>query len=130
MTSRSKELAKVASVQGKEIAYVREQGIESFREAMDSVKKYLERFDTSSPNLYVTRNKQILAACQMTSVMDYSSSLMQRVAYAACMVRVATTMNDGLESGLEKEEIKIKISKVIEETAGMFGLHKKSSKRK
>lgn len=125
--SRAKRLAKIAKQQGADIAHLRLLGIESFRAMTDSVKRYLEEHDSSSPNLYVTIIKQIDAACQI--VPKASPTRRQLIARAACLDRFAEVQDYGIDHGFDKEEIKRNRKEVVANTAAFFGLGNKASQR-
>lgn len=42
--------------------------LEAYKPAMDAMKLYLEIHGSGSPNFYMTRNKQVAAACQMSVI--------------------------------------------------------------
>lgn len=125
--ARAKTIATVAAQQGTDIAHVRLLGIEAFQVMTDSVKRYLAQFETTSPNLYVTINQQINAACQIEKANARNVTRRQLIARAACLEKFAEAQDDGLNNGLSKEEIKKLRKEAIAGAAAFFGLGNKAS---
>lgn len=121
-TTRARTLARLATQHGQDIAHVRLLGIEAFKAMTDSVQRYLDRFATTSPNLYATLSLQIHAACQMTRADDPTATRRQLIARAACLEKCAEAQDEGLRNGLAKEEIKAARQQAIADTAAFFGL--------
>ena len=96
---------------------------------MDALKAYLVIHGSSSPNLYRTRNKQVLAACQIASANDATPR--QILAVATCYQKMEEAILFGLEHHLDKEDIKRLINEAIESAAHFFGLgNQKAVKRR
>lgn len=126
-TTRARTLARIAAQSGQDIAHVRLLGIEAFKAMTDSVQRYLDRFATTSPNLYQTISLQIHAACQMTRADDPTATRRQLIARAACLEKFAEAQDAGLQNGLDKDEIKAARKQAIAETAAFFGLGNKKA---
>lgn len=94
--------------------------LDAYKPAMDALKAYLVIHGSSSPNLYRTRNKQILAACQIASASDATPR--QILAVATCYQKMEEAILFGLEHQLDKEDLKRLINEAIESAAAFFGL--------
>lgn len=94
--------------------------LDAYRPAMDALKAYLVIHGSSSPNLYRTRNKQILAACQIASPNDATPK--QILAAVTCYQKMEEAILFGLEHHLDKEDLKRLINEAIASAAAFFGL--------
>lgn len=101
--------------------------LDAYKPAMDALKAYLVIHGSSSPNLYRTRNKQVLAACQIASASDATPR--QILAVATCYQKMEEAILFGLEHQLDKEDIKRLINEAIESAAHFFGLGNKASQK-
>lgn len=116
------------AIQGDELALQLHQiTLEAYKPAMDAIKVYLEIFGSSSPNFYMTKNKQVAAACQMSGVNDPNATRKQRLAAATCYEMICEAIIQSLEAGLDKEQVKQTMNDAIERAAAFFGLGKKKA---
>ena len=99
--------------------------LDAYKPAMDALKAYLVIHGSSSPNLYRTRNKQVLAACQIASASDATPR--QVLAVATCYQKMEEAILFGLEHQLDREDIKRLINEAIESAAAFFGLGNKQA---
>lgn len=99
--------------------------LDAYKPAMDALKAYLVIHGSSSPNLYRTRNKQVLAACQIASASDATPR--QILAVATCYQKMEEAILFGLEHQLDKEDIKRLINEAIASAAAFFGLGNKQT---
>jgi len=99
--------------------------LDAYKPAMDALKAYLVIHGSSSPNLYRTRNKQVLAACQIASANEATPK--QILAVATCYQKMEEAILFGLEHQLDKEEIKRLINEAIESAAQFFDLGNKKA---
>ena len=99
--------------------------LDAYKPAMDALKAYLVIHGSSSPNLYRTRNKQVLAACQKASANDATPR--QILAVATCYQKKEEAIQFGLEHQQDKEDIKRLINEAIENAAAFFGLGNKQT---
>jgi hypothetical protein len=101
--------------------------LETYKPAMDAMKLYLEIHGSQSPNFYMTRNKQVAAACQMNGVNDPSATRKQRIAAITCYEMIHESIMRCLELGISKEETKKMLNEAIEKAAAFFGLGNKKA---
>lgn len=101
--------------------------LEAYKPAMDALKRYLEIFGSQSPNFYMTKNKQVAAACQMNGLNDPSASRKQRIAAMTCYEMIYETIMRCLEMGFDKEQVKQAMNDAINRAAEFFGLGNKKA---
>lgn len=99
--------------------------LEAYKPAMDALKRYLEIFGSQSPNFYMTKNKQISAACQMNGINDPTATRKQRIAAMTCYEMIYETIMRCLELGFDKEQVKQAMNEAINKAAEFFGLGNK-----
>jgi hypothetical protein len=118
----------LAAIQGDELALqLHHITLEAYKPAMDAIKKYLEIFGSQSPNFYMTKNKQVIAACQMQGINDPTATRKQRIAAAACYEMLLDAILRSFELGLKKEEVKKAMNDAINSAAEFFGLGNKKA---
>ena len=116
------------AIQGDELALQLHQiTLEAYKPAMNAIKVYIEIFGSSSPNFYMTKNKQVAAACQMNGLNDPNATRKQRLAAATCYEMICEAIMQSLEAGLDKEQVKQTMNDAIERAAAFFGLGKKKA---
>lgn len=101
--------------------------LETYKPAMDAIKLYLEIFGSQSPNFYMTKNKQVAAACQMNGLNDPDATRKQRLAAMTCYEMIMESIMDGLQSGLGKEQVKQMMNDAINRAAEFFNLGNKKA---
>ncbi len=101
--------------------------LEAYKPVMDALKLYLEIYGSGSPNFYMTKNKQVAAACQMNGVNDPSASRKQRIAAMTCYEMLLDAIVTGLENDLDKERIKEMMNDAINRAAAFFNLGNKKA---
>ena len=101
--------------------------LEAYKPAMDALKRYLEIFGSQSPNFYMTKNKQVAAACQMNGLNDPSATRKQRIAAMTCYEMIYETIMRCLEMGFDKEQVKQAVNDAINQAAEFFGLGNKKA---
>lgn len=101
--------------------------MEAYKPAMDACKLYLEIYGSGSPNFYMTRNKQVAAACQMNGINDPGATRKQRLASATCYEMIHESITRCIELGLSKQETKNALNGAIEKAAEFFGLGNKKA---
>lgn len=101
--------------------------MEAYKPAMDACRLYLEIYGSGSPNFYMTRNKQVAAACQMNGINDPSATRKQRLAAATCYEMIHESIMRCIELGLSKEDTKKTLNEAIEKAAAFFGLGNKKA---
>ena len=101
--------------------------MEAYKPAMDACRLYLEIYGSGSPNFYMTRNKQVAAACQMNGINDPSATRKQRLAAATCYEMIHESIMRCIELGLSKEDTKKTLNDAIEKAAAFFGLGNKKA---
>lgn len=116
------------AIQGDELA-LRQHAIllEAYKPTMDAIKLYLEIHGSQSPNFYMTKNKQVAAACQMNGLNDPGATRKQRIAAMTCYEMLMEAIMAGIESGLDKERIKEMMNDAINKAAEFFGLGNKQA---
>lgn len=102
-------------------------GLESYKPCMDAIKLYLSVHGSSSPNLYMTKNKQIAAACQMNGINDPDATRKQRLCALTCYELIYEAVMSAMQLGLEKEDAKKMLNDAIDRAAEFFGLGNKKS---
>jgi len=138
--SSKKSITKLEQAQGTDVAHLRVLSIEAFKPCMDAVQKFsvygkgstlLETPVVSKKgqtiNPYLVLNKQINAACQMEKADDPNASLRQRLARTNILFAVAETLSNGMDSQIEREEVKRIRDAAITEEASRLGLGNKKS---
>jgi len=94
------------AIQGDELALQLYQiTLETYKPAMDAIKLYLEIHGSQSPNFYMTKNKQVSAACQMNGLNDPNATRKQRIAAMTCYELLMEAIMTGLELSLDKEQV-------------------------
>jgi hypothetical protein len=101
--------------------------LEAYKPAMDALKLYLEIHGSQSPNFYMTRNKQVIAACQMNGINDPNATRKQRLAAITCYEMIHEAITQCLELGLGKEETKKELNDAVAKAAEFFGLGNKKA---
>jgi hypothetical protein len=101
--------------------------LEAYKPAMDALKLYLEIHGSQSPNFYMTRNKQVMAACQMNGINDLNATRKQRLAAITCYEMIHEAIMLCLELGLGKEETKKELNDAVAKAAEFFGLGNKKT---
>jgi hypothetical protein len=118
----------LAAIQGDELVLqLHHITLEAYKPAMDAIKKYLEIFGSQSPNFYMTKNKQVIAACQMQGINDPTATRKQRIAATACYEMLLEAILRSFELGLKKEEVKKAMNDAINSAAEFFGLGNKKA---
>lgn len=107
--------------------HIHQLGLEAYKPAMDALKLYLEVYGSGSPNLYMTKNKQIAAACQMSGINDPSATRKQRLCALTCYELIYEAVMNALQMGLEKEDAKKMLNDAIDRAAKFFGLGNKKT---
>ena len=116
------------AIQGDELALQLYQiTLETYKPAMDAIKLYLEIHGSQSPNFYMTKNKQVAAACQMNGLNDPGASRKQRIAAMTCYEMLMEAIMTGIESGLDKEWVKQMMNDAINRAAEFFNLGNKKA---
>jgi hypothetical protein len=111
--------------------HLKQLSLEAYKPAMDACKLYLEIHGSQSPNFYMTRNKQVAAACQMSGINDPNATRKQQLAAITCYEFIHESIMRCIELGLGKEETKKTLNEAIEKAAEFFGLgNKKAAKRR
>ena len=141
--SRTKQLAKVAASSGAAIAHYRYMELESYGPCMDAIKTFSTYGKGSalidSPqvskkgqpiNPFLVFNRRINARCQLQSADDPLATREQRLARANMLFQAERIYTDGINNQEERDEIKARISAVLDEEAARFGLGTKSATRK
>jgi len=101
--------------------------LEAYKPAMDALKRYLEIFGSQSPNFYMTKNKQIIAACQMNGLNDPNATRKQVLAATTCYEMIYETIMRCLEMGMDKDQVKQSMNDAINKAAEFFGLGNKKA---
>ena len=116
------------AIQGDELALQQHAILlEAYKPAMDAIKLYLEIHGSQSPNFYMTKNKQIAAACQMNGLNDPSATRKQRIAAMTCYEMLMEAIMAGIESGIGKEQVKQMMNDAINSAAEFFNLGNKKA---
>jgi hypothetical protein len=101
--------------------------LDNYKPAMDAMKRYLEIFGSQSPNFYMTKNKQVIAACQMNGLNDPNATRKQVLAATTCYEMLYETIMRCMEMGLDKEQVKQEMNDAINKAAEFFGLGNKKA---
>ena len=116
------------AIQGDELALQLYQiTLETYKPAMDAIKLYLEIHGSQSPNFYMTKNKQVSAACQMNGLNDPNATRKQRIAAMTCYELLMEAIMTGLELSLDKEQVKQRMNDAISRAAEFFNLGNKKA---
>lgn len=99
--------------------------LEAYKPLMNAIKHYLTIHGSQSPNFYMTKNKQVAAACQMTGINDPDASRKQRIAAMTCYEMLLEAIMTGLENNLGKDRIKAMMNDAINSAAEFFNLGNK-----
>jgi len=101
--------------------------LEAYKPTMDAIKLYLDIHGSQSPNFYMTKNKQVAAACQMNGLNDPNATRKQRIAAMTCYEMLMEAIMTGIESGLDKERVKQMMNDAINRAAEFFNLGNKKA---
>ena len=101
--------------------------LDAYKPLMDAMKHYLEIHGSQSPNFYMTKNKQVAAACQMTGINDPDATRKQRIAAMTCYEMLLEAIMTGLENNLGKDRIKEMMNDAINKAAEFFNLGNKKA---
>jgi hypothetical protein len=116
------------AIQGDELALQQHSILlETYKPTMDAIKLYLEIHGSQSPNFYMTKNKQVSAACQMNGLNDPCATRKQRIAAMTCYELLMEAIMAGIESGLGKEQVKQMMNDAINRGAEFFNLGNKKA---
>lgn len=101
--------------------------LEAYKPAMDALKLYKEIYGSQSPNLYMSKNKQVAAICQMNGINDPVASRKQRIAAMTCYEMIHETIMRCLEMGMDKDQVKQSVNDALQSTGEFFGLGNKKA---
>jgi hypothetical protein len=101
--------------------------LDSYKPGMDALRLLLEIFGSSSPNLYLSKNKQIAAICQVNGLNDPSASNWQRIAITACLEKLRIEILRGIELNYDYERIKRQVNDELTRIGDFFGLGNKKA---
>jgi len=101
--------------------------LDAYKPAMDAIKLLLEIFGSSSPNLYMSKNKQIAAICQVKGLNDPNASRWQTIAITACLEKLRIEVLRSLELNYDYERIKKQVNDELTRIGEFFGLGNKKA---
>jgi len=101
--------------------------LDAYKPAMNAIKLLLEIFGSSSPNLYMSKNKQIAAICQVKGLNDPNASNWQRIAITACLEKLRLEVLRSLELDYDYERIKKQVNDELTRIGDFFGLGNKKA---
>ncbi len=116
------------SIGGDELQlHIHQLGLEAYKPAMDALKLYKDIYGSQSPNLYMSRNKQVSAICQMNGINDPVATRKQRICALTCYEIIYETIMRSLELGLDKDELKKTLNDALNRAGDFFELGNKKA---